>query len=219
MTMIAPTVATLIMVTRFPRPGRTKTRLIPVLGAAGAAQLQRCMTELLVERLHAVCDRASLTFEVHFADGSFAEMCHWLGHGLILKPQSAGNLGQRLQAAFQQGFQENGHPILMVGSDCPGLDEEHITQALAALNDHDVVLGPAQDGGYYLIGLRQPHPGLFENISWGQSCVLAETMERAALQGLSVALLDPLGDIDRPEDLPLWQAYSDAANNMPQVRL
>lgn len=169
MTMIAPTVATLIMVTRFPRPGHTKTRLIPVLGAAGAAQLQRCMTELLVERLHAICDRASLTFEVHFADGSFAQMCHWLGHELTLKPQSAGNLGKRLQGAFQQGFQERGHPILMVGSDCPDLDEGHVTQALAALNDdHDVVLGPAEDGGYYLIGLKQPHPVCLKTLAGGK---------------------------------------------------
>jgi rSAM/selenodomain-associated transferase 1 len=219
MTMIAPTVATLIMVTRFPQSGLTKTRLIPVLGAAGAAQLQRCMTELLVERLQAICDRASLTFEVHFADGSFAQMRHWLGHDLRLKPQSAGNLGERLWGAFQQGFQESEQPILMVGSDCPGLDEGHITQAVTALHDHDLVLGPAEDGGYYLIGLQQPHPCLFENISWGHSCVLAETIAIASAQGLSVALLDPLGDIDRPEDLPLWQAYSGDANNRPQVRL
>lgn len=219
MTTIAPTVATLIMVTRFPQPGRTKTRLIPALGAVGAAHLQRRMTELLAERLQGICDRASLALEVHFTGGSLAQMRAWLGHDLTLKPQGSGHLGERLHGAFQQGFREWGQPILMVGSDCPGLDEGHITQAVAALQHHDVVLGPAQDGGYYLIGLKQPHPRLFENISWGQSCVLAETIAIAASLGLSVALLEPLGDIDRPEDLPLWQAYSGDANSMPQVRL
>jgi rSAM/selenodomain-associated transferase 1 len=219
MTTIAPTVATLILVTRFPQPGRTKTRLIPALGAAGAAQLQRSMTELLVARLQTVCDRASLALEVHFADGSLTQMRNWLGDDMTLKPQGTGNLGERLQAAFQQGFHEGRQPILMVGSDCPDLGEGHITQALSALHHHDVVIGPAHDGGYYLIGLKQPHSSLFENISWGQSCVLKETIAIAASQELSVALLDPLCDIDRPEDLPLWQTYSGDSNSIPQVRL
>ena len=219
MTTIAPTVATLIMVTRFPQPGRTKTRLIPVLGAAGAAQLQRRMTELLVARLRGICDRASLALEVHFAGGSLDQMHDWLGDRVTFKPQSAGQLGERLHSAFLQRFREREQPILMVGSDCPGLDEGHITRAVSALQHHDLVLGPAHDGGYYLIGLKRPHPPLFENISWGQSCVLSETIAIAAAQGLSVALLEPLGDIDRPEDLPLWQAYSGDANSMPQVRL
>ncbi len=219
MATIAPAAATLMMVTRFPHPGRTKTRLIPALGAEGAAQLQRCMTELLVRRFQGICDRATLALEVHFADGSLAQMRDWLGDDLTLKPQGEGNLGDRLHWAFQQGFREKGHPILMVGSDCPDLDEGHITRAVTALQQHDVVLGPAHDGGYYLIGLKQLHPSLFANISWGQSCVLAETIAIATAQGLSVDLLDPLCDIDRPEDLPLWQAYSGDANNLPQVRL
>ena len=219
MATIAPAAATLMMVTRFPHPGRTKTRLIPTLGAEGAAQLQRCMTELLVKRLQGICDRAALVLEVHFADGSLAQMRDWLGNDLTLKPQCAGTLGDRLHWAFQQGFCERPQPILMVGSDCPDLSEGHIAQAIAALQQHDVVLGPAHDGGYYLIGLRQPQPRLFADISWGQSCVLAETMAIATAQELSIALLDPLSDIDRPEDLPLWQAYSGDTNNMPQVRL
>jgi rSAM/selenodomain-associated transferase 1 len=219
MTTIAPTVATLIMVTRFPQPGRTKTRLIPALGAAGAAQLQRCMTELLVARLRGICDRASLALEVHFADASLDQMHDWLGDRVTFKPQSAGHLGERLHSAFLQRFREREQPILMVGSDCPDLGEGHITQSLTALNHHDVVLGPAHDGGYYLIGLKQAQPRLFENISWGQSCVLAETIAIAADEGLSVALLEPLCDIDRPEDLHLWQAYSGDANSIPQVRL
>lgn len=219
MTAIAPTVATLIMVTRFPQPGRTKTRLIPALGAVGAAQLQQRMTELLVERLQTVCDHASLALEVHFADGSLAQMHDWLGDDVTFKPQGSGNLGKRLHEAFQQGFRAGQQPILMVGSDCPDLGEGHIIQALSALHRHDVVLGPAHDGGYYLIGLKRPHPTLFENISWGQSCVLAETIAIATAQGLSVALLDPLSDIDRPEDLHRWQAYAGNSNNIPQVRL
>ncbi|RZM79886.1 glycosyltransferase [Leptolyngbya iicbica LK] len=207
------------MVTRFPHPGRTKTRLIPALGAEGAAQVQRCMTELLVDRLRVICDRASIALEIHFADGSLAQMHDWLGDDLTFKPQGPGHLGARLHRAFWQGFRAGQQPILIIGSDCPDVGEGQITQAVAALQHHDVVLGPAHDGGYYLIGLRQPQPSLFVDISWGQSCVLAETMAIATHHGLSVTLLDVLSDIDRPEDLPLWQAYSGDANNRPQVRL
>jgi len=196
------------MVTRFPEPGRTKTRLIPALGAEGAAQLQRQMTQYLLTRLRQVCHRHQVTLEIHFTGGTLAQMLDWLGHQILLKPQCDGDLGQRLGYIFEQGFATGLNRILVIGSDCPGIGDGEVSQALTQLETHDLVLGPAEDGGYYLIGLRTPQPQLFEAISWGQSCVLQETIAIATAHRLSLSLLRPLPDIDRPEDLKLWESYS-----------
>lgn len=216
---IARPKAGLFMVTRFPQPGRTKTRLISALGPEGAAQLQRQMTEHLLQRFQQVCRRQRLALEVHFTGGSHRQMLNWLGAHISLKPQCDGDLGRRLSYAFERGFAAGLRRVLMVGSDCPGIGSRHIAQALTQLEMHDVVLGPAEDGGYYLVGLKAPQPRLFETISWGQSCVLQQTLAIATRHHLSTALLNPLPDIDRPEDLHLWAAYADGLSSSPQVRL
>ena len=201
----------LFMVTRFPQPGRTKTRLIPALGPEGAAHLQRQMTEHLLERLEQYCRHHLIRFEIHFTGGTPTQMRHWLGSQVPLSPQCEGNLGQRLNHAFAQGFVTGLQRILIIASDCPGIGGGEITQAVQQLDNHDVVLGPAEDGGYYLIGLKAPQPQLFGAISWGQSCVLQQTIAQATQARLTVSLLHPLPDIDRPEDLPLWAAYATAS--------
>lgn len=211
--------AGLLMMTRFPEPGRTKTRLIPALGPAGAAELQRQMTEYLWQHFQKICSRSRLFFEIHYTGGSLAQMLAWLGPQVTLKPQCEGNLGQRLNAALVQGFAKGLNRILVVGSDCPGIGEAHILRALAALETQDVVLGPAEDGGYYLLGLNRPQPQLFENIHWGENCVLEQTIAIATQHQLSVQLLNPLPDIDRPEDLPLWLPYCEDFSKRPQVLL
>lgn len=208
----------LFMVTRFPRPGRTKTRLIPALGAEGAAQLQRQMTEHLLQKFQPLCHRQGLTFEVHFAGGSTAQMLQWLGPQVNLKPQCQGDLGRRLSHVFDQGFAAGLERILVVGSDCPAIEAAQILQALERLNSHDVVLGPAEDGGYYLVGLRAAQPALFQGVHWGQDCVLHQTVAIAARRRLAVGLLPPLPDIDRPEDLPLWRGYDRDSSSRPQMR-
>ncbi|MEO1093563.1 MAG: TIGR04282 family arsenosugar biosynthesis glycosyltransferase [Cyanobacteria bacterium J06638_28] len=205
------------MMTRFPRPGLTKTRLIPVLGPEGAALLQRQMTEHLLARFQNYCCAYSLILEVHFTEGTRTQMLDWLGNDISYQQQCQGDLGQRLSYAFEQGFAAELQRILIVGSDCPGIQNTHITHALIQLGTHDVVLGPANDGGYYLIGLKAPQPELFAAISWGQSCVLQQTLAIATDNGLTVALLSPLSDIDRPEDLPLWEAHLEDFTSSPQI--
>lgn len=207
----------LFMMTRFPQPGQTKTRLIPALGPEGAAALQRQMTEHLLSRFRPFCHTHALILEVHFTGGTRTQMLDWLGGQISFQQQCRGDLGQKLSHAFEQGFAAGLQRILIVGSDCPGIKEEHILQALAQLKTHDVVLGPAEDGGYYLIGLKAPQPNLFEAISWGQSCVLQQTLAIAACNGLTVSRLSLLPDIDRPEDLFLWAAYSEDSISSPQV--
>ena len=221
---VAVPTAGLFLFTRFPQPGRTKTRLIPALGAVGAADLQRQMTEYLLRRFQKICQARPLTLEVHFAGGSKAQMRRWLGDTAVLMPQCQGDLGERLTFALQQGFAGGLQQILVVGSDCPDITEAQIKQALTALETHDVVLGPAVDGGYYLIGLNHLHAPLFKDIPWSTAQVLERTRAIAHQSDLSVALLTPLSDIDRPEDLPLWNAHitrstAVGSSSKPQRRL
>ncbi|PSR17558.1 hypothetical protein C8255_12020 [filamentous cyanobacterium CCP3] len=196
----------LMLFTRFPEPGRTKTRLIPHLGPAGAAALQRQMTEHVLAQVQGAARRRPLAVEVHFAGGSPGQMRAWLGDAVTYYPQTEGGLGDRLMAAFKQSFGLGRAGAIAIGSDCPALTPDHLAAALAALQRVDVALGPATDGGYYLIGLRQPQPALFEAIAWGTDQVLAQTLAAATAQGLTVELLTPLTDVDRPEDLPQWES-------------
>lgn len=215
----------LFVFTRFPQPGCTKTRLIPALGDRGAADLQQQMTEHLLSRFQQFSER-SLSLQIHFAGGTTEQMSDWLSPKFptvqTLIPQQSGSLGDRLVAALRQGFQGGLSKIIVVGSDCPQLDNQKILAALRLLDTHDVALGPALDGGYYLIGLSQFYPFLFENIPWSTERVLMETEAIATHHNLSTARLNPLSDIDRPEDLPLWYELkrtqsSDGASSHPQT--
>ena len=195
----------LILFTRYPEPGRTKTRLIPHLGAEGAAALQRQMTEYVLTQVLAMTSQLPLSAEVRFAGGNVTKMKAWLGRGLVYQPQGEGDLGDRIVRAFQQGFQAGMERIVVIGSDCPGIKPQQMIQAFNHLQQDDLVLGPAEDGGYYLIGLRQAQPALFQNIAWSTADVFQQTNAIAQQLRLSIAYLDRLSDVDRPEDLPVWE--------------
>lgn len=192
----------LIVFTRYPVAGQAKTRLIPALGAAGAAALQRRMTQHTLA-LAQTCDRP---LQIRFCGGSLAAMQSWLGADLDYQPQGDGDLGQRMCNALRDGFAQGGEPIVIIGTDCPLLDRQIIDSAFAALVAHDLVLGPAADGGYYLIGLRKLVPELFQSIAWSTATVLTQTLVIAQSLAISYALLPELSDIDRPEDLALLPA-------------
>ena len=195
----------LILFTRYPEPGCTKTRLIPHLGAEGAAALQRQMTEYVLTQVVALQSDFPLSVEIRFAGGDAAQMQAWLGRKLLYQPQNEGDLGARLVCAFQQGFQAGMERIVVIGSDCPEVKPKQMIKAFNHLQQNDLVLGPAKDGGYYLIGLRQPQPDLFQNIAWGTAKVFQQTDAIAQRLGLSIGYLDCLSDVDRPEDLPVWE--------------
>ncbi|MCW6038584.1 TIGR04282 family arsenosugar biosynthesis glycosyltransferase [Spirulina subsalsa FACHB-351] len=192
----------LIIFTRYPEPGKTKTRLIPVLGAKGAATVQRQMTEHTLKQARCLSD---LALQVYFTGGNTTLMREWLGADLRYKPQCQGDLGQRMAEAFRQAFQEGQARILLIGIDCPGVTPLILNQGFTALHDHDLVIGPAQDGGYYLIGLNRLIPELFEGVAWGTDRVFAQTWETAQGLGYAIATLPQLPDIDEPQDLPLWE--------------
>jgi len=181
----------LLLFTRYPQPGQTKTRLIPALGAAGAAALHRRLTEATLATLLAT----GLPVELWVTGAPVAAFQAWLGQSVPILPQGEGDLGARMDRALQPT------PAILVGSDLPTLAASHITAASARLADGKVALGPAEDGGYYLVGLPAPAPFLFDAMVWSTSGVLAETRRRLEANAVPYALLPTLADLDRPEDL------------------
>jgi rSAM/selenodomain-associated transferase 1 len=199
----------LIILTRFPQAGTTKTRLIPALGAAGAAELQRRLSERIVRRGRELAAARSMALEVCCAGGDLDLVEAWLGGDLLLTRQGEGDLGSRMARAFARAWREGFDRVVLVGADCPELSVRILAAAFTALADHDLVLGPAADGGYYLLGLARPAPELFVNQPWGENSLLAATLAVARQSGLPRHLLEELRDIDRPDDLQHLGDYPD----------
>ncbi len=181
----------LVLFTRFPQPGRAKTRLIPALGPAGAAGLHRRLTEATLLTLQAT----GLEVELWVTGAPVAAFEAWLGTDTPIRMQEGGDLGARMDLALRPT------PAIVVGSDAPSLAASHIAEAAALLADGQVALGPAEDGGYYLLGLPAPAPFLFDGMAWSTSGVLAETTRRLDANAIPFGLLPTLPDLDRPEDL------------------
>ncbi|MDF1535268.1 MAG: TIGR04283 family arsenosugar biosynthesis glycosyltransferase [bacterium] len=199
----------LILFTRYPVPGSTKTRLIPALGAEGAADLQREMTEHILSRLRPLGGEG-VEIEVRYDGGDESAMAAWLGDGLLLTAQGAGDLGQRMERAFTGAFADGIKKAVIVGGDCPELDAPDVREALALLEDNPIVLGPASDGGYYLIAMTSSaspalYGAVFSDIPWGTREVLWRTVNALADAGMDMGLLDEKADVDEPEDLAVWE--------------
>jgi rSAM/selenodomain-associated transferase 1 len=182
-----------------PRPGEVKTRLVPAIGPDAAAALYRALAEAVVERTRPRSgEYGRLLFFT--PPEARAEMEAWLPDEALVAQEGA-DLGARMAAAFDECFARGAELAAIVGSDVPGLASGDVVAALDALADHDLALGPALDGGYYLIALGQPRPALFPGITWGTASVLPATMERAAALGLTVRVLEPRRDVDTLDDL------------------
>lgn len=184
-----------------PVPGRVKTRLAASLGDVEAARLYRSLAHRIVGRVGEGGYRTVVYFD---PPGAEADVRAWLGAEREYRPQPGGDLGERLRQAFTRGFEE-ADCVAVVGTDIPDLDAGAVERAFDLVSGSggpDAVFGPALDGGYYLLALGRPAPGLFEGIPWSTGAVLDESIRRAGALGLTVGLLDPLADIDRAEDLP-----------------
>jgi rSAM/selenodomain-associated transferase 1 len=189
----------LVIFTKYPEPGQVKTRLIPLLGANGAAEVHRCMVVHTLEWVRRLLEERSLQVAVYFDGGNAHLMTECFGRDWNFMEQTSGDLGARLSAALAL----TDRPTIVVGTDCPDLGPIHIHQAIEALRHDDVVLGPAADGGYYLIGIRHFYRPLFTAIPWGTDSVCRTTRDIASSLMLSVTMLEELSDIDRPEDMGL----------------
>jgi rSAM/selenodomain-associated transferase 1 len=205
-----------VVFVKHPRPGEVKTRLVPALGAEGAAGLYR----VLVEAALAATTPAAGEFErlVFFDPPAAADaMRAWLP-GVRLRRQGGGDLGARMADAFERVFARGASRVAIVGSDVPGVDRRRVVEALEALDAADVVLGPAADGGYYLIALSRPRPELMEGVPWSTPAVLDATLARASTLGLKVHRQPVLRDLDTIEDLraqgPRLRARFEASSDL-----
>ena len=210
--------ARLIIFTRYPEPGKTKTRLIPVLGEQGAADLQRRMTEHLISKIRNLLPSRSLSIEIRYAGGNETRLQNWLGPKFSYHSQQPGDIGRRMRLAFDDAFQAGVDAAVIIGTDIPGITPDILRHAFNCLKDRDLVFGPARDGGYYLIGMNKgswskANPPIFEEIRWSSASVLSKTLEIAANLGLSHILLKKLDDVDRPEDLYVWHRQTRPAKD------
>ena len=195
----------LIIFTRYPEPGKAKTRLIPALGAEGAAAIHQQMADHTLRQVQALQFQHPVCVEVRFAGGNRDLMQRWLGTDLMYTVQGEGDLGDRMARSFQSAFNSGVDRALIIGTDCPDLNASLLEQAFCELEHHDLVLGPASDGGYYLIGMRYLIPQLFIDIAWSTATVLERTLAIAEQLNLAVALLPVLSDVDYPADLEIWE--------------
>ena len=185
----------LIIFIRFPVPGEAKTRLIPELGAEGAAELQRQMTEYTVAQAR----KTGARVEIRWTGGTEHRMRTWLGDDLNYAEQGDGDLGERMARAFQNHFCAGAQRVILIGCDCPANHWENICKGFDCLERDPCVIGPATDGGYYLIGLTRPMPELFRGVEWGGPAVCQQTLAAASCRPV---LLTQLDDVDLPGDVP-----------------
>jgi rSAM/selenodomain-associated transferase 1 len=187
---------TVCLFLKSPRTGEAKTRLARDIGAKRACAIYRTLVEHQAGEIP-----VDWRVTVYFAPSDAgAEMKIWLApqlqEGTRFVPQCNGDLGQRLVTAVRGEFDNGSERVFLIGGDCPGLSRDYFDEADRALSDNDLVLGPAQDGGYVLLGIKGPYEVLFRDITWSTPVVLDQTLAAARRQCLSVRLLRPLADID-----------------------
>jgi len=206
------------MLARWPAPGRCKSRLVPGVGRARAAAIQARLTQhglaaaaearrALAAAAGAVGHGGSLELALAASGLGPRAAARWgrrLGVDRVVA-QGTGSLGLRLQRQLLRGCREGAAAVVLIGSDLPALAADDLLEAFRALEHSALVLGPAGDGGYWLIGRHRATPQLFTGIDWGSHRVLAQTLELAGQAGLAPTLLAERHDLDRPADLDPWR--------------
>lgn len=196
-----------LVFTKHPTPGFAKTRLIPSQGPRTASDISRILTEhtlVTIRKYHQTVSPVHAF--IHYASPPqvpatvTAAWLKPLSHETLI-PQTAGSLGDRLISAFEHSFSQQPSKAIVIGTDSPEISPSLLGQAFQALNKHDVVIGPALDGGYYLIGMTRMHRNLFENILWSTDTVYNDTVSKVTASNLSVFNLPTLRDIDDLDDL------------------
>lgn len=183
----------IVVFAKAPVPGLVKTRLIPALGAEGAAKLAGEMLQWTVD------EALATDLPVELCGDPDPAQWHEVRPGLALTAQGEGGLGERLARAARRALAAG--PVLLVGADCPGIDRRRLKAAAQAIEAHDAFLHPSHDGGYALLGLRRFDASLFERIAWSTNVVAAQTMARIGTLGWSLQVGETLRDVDEPDDL------------------
>lgn len=205
----------LILFAKKPSAGIVKTRLVPPLSPEDAASLYECMLHDTIDKINRLPGIAP--FICYQNDPGADTYFQGIAPDIECFPQQAGDLGQRMQQAFAQLFSRGFREVAIIGSDSPDLPSEIIHEVFTSLEDDqtDIVFGPAEDGGYYLIAMGRLWRELFTGVKWSSETVLAESLEIARDAFLGVALLPQWYDVDRPEDLGKWELLDESC---PAVR-
>ncbi len=200
-----PASTALVIFAKAPIPGEVKTRLSPGLTEDEAATLHGSFVLDTLERTKAAVQKFKLPVDRFLACAPSSTHVFFkimeARHGVTLLDQQGDDLGARMAQAFATLFARGYRHIVVVGTDVPSLPLTHYRDAVQSLTRHDLILGPAKDGGYYLIGMTAPHPDLFRDIPWSTNQVLALTQEKATAAGLKSALLPVWSDVDTLDDL------------------
>jgi len=189
-----------LIIAKFPQPGLVKTRMVPSLTDDQAAKLHRVC-------LHSVCERVSANKNtkpilVFTPDNQLESFQHFVSdHVDDYWPQGGGDLGVRLIRAINHAFSQNAERVILLGADSPTLPIEILPQTIEKLTHHDAVIGPCDDGGYYLLAMTSPQPELFRDIDWGSDKVADQTKERAVHSAIDLYELASWYDIDRYDDI------------------
>lgn len=192
---------TLIMTfTRNPELGKVKTRLAKGIGAQAALEVYIKLLEHTKNVLQKINTDKCVWYSVSVRQNDI-----WPDDSYQKKAQFGNDLGERMLNAFKDAFQQHYKKVIIIGSDLYDLQPKHIEEAITALNTHDIVIGPAQDGGYYLLGMKTLHEKAFTPKNWGTETVLADTLQDLDTQ--TIHLLETLNDIDHAEDLEPYEAF------------
>jgi uncharacterized protein len=191
----------IIVFAKAPKPGAVKTRLIPLLGAQGAAALHAQLVEQTMRVAATAAHPGMLQLHASCAGDAFIRECAYQ-YSATLVQQAGGGLGERMSGAFEYVFSRDScNSAVLIGSDCPALTPTHLLHAMQALEQgFDAVFTPAADGGYVLVGLARPRPSIFADIEWSTDRVMAQTRDRLQAIGLRWLELETLWDVDEPLD-------------------
>ena len=190
----------IVVLCKYPTPGKVKTRLAATVGEKEAARVYDHLvhhTLRCIRKSHCGA-RIYVFFTPRQAEN---KVRRWLGKQHVLIPQCEGDLGDRMIEAFRHTFRSRYRETVVIGTDCPQLMSSHLNEAFRQLATNELILGPTEDGGYYLIGARQPYPELFNGINWSTDSVLEETLTAARNAKISYWLMPQLRDVDTEEDL------------------
>ncbi len=205
----------LLYFVKYPEPGKVKTRLAKAIGDEEAARIYRHLAEENLKILSSVSSQVSIV--VNFDPPQAEENVRlWLSSEYVFRPQLGKGLTERLTDAFYVAFNQKARRVIVIGSDTIGLSANYISQAMNALEDYDVVLGPVKDGGYCLLGLSRHQPVLFEDIPWSTDAVLRSTVAKIKERKLSYYLLPELDDLDQIENVGSELALLDAPFTKPR---
>lgn len=197
----------LIVFLKYPEEGKVKTRLAKNVGSRKAAHIYKELVEKTLTQTKLLSNKEINIVIAYCPKEKEQEIKEWISYPYIYHPQDGKDLGEKLSNSVNWGFQEGANKVVIIGTDCPGITPDIIEEAFQELSYCDIVLGPAVDGGYYLIGLSKKLTFLFEGINWSTPQVLKETIKKIHDAGFSYKLLRKMYDIDLAENYEHYLSY------------